>query len=614
MSKTKTFVFICILAVLLGVALATLCVSSQSAEASTIYDYEEFYKRYYTDLGINDNLLLNSDFSKNSNGKLKYSGADYAVDSWKGIGSGSQMSISSSFITLTNTTAFNVYYKQVYADSTSLLGKTVTISGNFRTVSSGCGIIAIYTTNASTPTNWTQFGVITTSQAGVFSVTKTFPSSGITYISFDIGVMGTSTTNGDISIAEFSWVKAEIAESCTSYMPNSEELYRDFMECNNPNFVDFFSTTGSSATVDGDNYVHDYTLSDYLANNGINSTSLNHNSCLTFSIPEVWTSTTAGGNREFTCFWDAATQSYTDADNSFYFYLNEPCVTVSSKVSDLQLWKPKYIYIYDFGDVYNDGFNNGLTVGELYSQYEIIDKVDLSTVLTSSDFHDSVLSSGSVITSEDNPIGYSSIPWENSSTLNYINDNFSNLYLLLYDKNSSNFFLLTPSDDVIIDGVNYGNLKAFGYFVQNNISTYSIQVGSTYFALSLDFFIDNLFLTSVLYLVELKDDDDYVLYDRIWNSGYDTGFNVPYEIVYNDWKDEFYDTTYDAGYDAGYNHAQYNEIVTWNDFIPSIIGAFASFFLILLDIDVFGSNLLTLIGSIGACFLVIIIIKKLSGK
>ena len=103
MSKTKTFVFISILAVLLGVALATLCVSSQSAEASTIYDYEEFYKRYYTDLGINDNLLLNSDFSKNSNGKLKYSGADYAVDSWKGIGSGSQMSISSSFSAFSNT-------------------------------------------------------------------------------------------------------------------------------------------------------------------------------------------------------------------------------------------------------------------------------------------------------------------------------------------------------------------------------------------------------------------------------------------------------------------------------------------------------------------------------
>ena len=443
-----------------------------------------------------------------------------------------------------------------------------------------------------------------------FNMNTFFGRISITRTGVNIYVSSTAIGN----TYNLKWVKLEEGSTATAYVPNSEELYRDFMECNNPNFVDFFSTTGSSATVDGDNYVHDYTLSDYLANNGINSTSLNHNSCLTFSIPEVWTSTTAGGNREFTCFWDAATQSYTDADNSFYFYLNEPCVTVSSKISDLQLWKPKYIYIYDFGDVYNDGFNNGLTVGELYSQYEIIDKVDLSTVLTSSDFHDTVLSSGSVITSEDNPIGYSSIPWENSSTLNYINDNFSNLYLLLYDKNSSNFFLLTPSDDVIIDGVNYGNPKVFGYYVQNNISIYSIQVSSTYFALSLDFFIDNLFLTSVLYLVELKDDDDYVLYDRIWNSGYDTGFNIPYEIVYNDWKDEFYDTTYDAGYDAGYNHAQYNEIVTWNDFIPSIIGAFASFFLILLDIDVFGSNLLTLIGSIGACFLVIIIIKKLSGK
>ena len=597
MSKTKTFVFISILAVLLGVALATLCVASQSAEASTIYNYEEFYKRYYTDLGINDNLLLNSDFSKNSGGLVNYVDNQrfYFLDNWMfmstrsllnirylGFNDGIGFSFNGSESQYSHFVQFYSFPDGIYTLSVCYDDTVYTLTGSV----------------SSSNTTWT------------FNMNTSFGRISITQTGVNIYVGSTAIGN----TYNLKWVKLEEGSTATAYVPNSEELYRDFMECNNPNFVDFFSTTGSSATVDGDNYVHDYTLSDYLTNNGINSTLLSHNSCLTFSIPEVWTSTTAGGNREFTCYWDAATQSYTDADNSFYFYLDEPCVTVSSKVSDLQLWKPKYIYIYDFGDVYNDGFNNGLTVGELYSQYEIIDKVDLSTVLTSSDFHDSVLSSGSVITSEDNPIGYSSIPWENSSTLNYINDNFSNLYLLLYDKNSSNFFLLTPSDDVIIDGVNYGNPKVFGYYVQNNISIYSIQVGSTYFSLSLDFFIDNLFLTSVLYLVELKDDDDYVLYDRIWNSGYDTGFNVPYEIVYNDWKDEFYDTTYDAGYDAGYNHAQYNEIVTWNDFIPSIIGAFASFFLILLDIDVFGSNLLTLIGSIGACFLVIIIIKKLSGK
>ena len=597
MSKTKTFVFISILAVLLGVALATLCVASQSAEASTIYNYEEFYKRYYTDLGINDNLLLNSDFSKNSGGLVNYVDNQrfYFLDNWMfmstrsllnirylGFNDGIGFSFNGSESQYSHFVQFYSFPDGIYTLSVCYDDTVYTLTGSV----------------SSSNTTWT------------FNMNTSFGRISITQTGVNIYVGSTAIGN----TYNLKWVKLEEGSTATAYVPNSEELYRDFMECNNPNFVDFFSTTGSSATVDGDNYVHDYTLSDYLTNNGINSTLLSHNSCLTFSIPEVWTSTTAGGNREFTCFWDAATQSYTDADNSFYFYLDEPCVTVSSKVSDLQLWKPKYIYIYDFGDVYNDGFNNGLTVGELYSQYEIIDKVDLSTVLTSSDFHDSVLSSGSVITSEDNPIGYSSIPWENSSTLNYINDNFSNLYLLLYDKNSSNFFLLTPSDDVIIDGVNYGNPKVFGYYVQNNISIYSIQVGSTYFSLSLDFFIDNLFLTSVLYLVELKDDDDYVLYDKIWNSGYDTGFNVPYEIVYNDWKDEFYDTTYDAGYDAGYNHAQYNEIVTWNDFIPSIIGAFASFFLILLDIDVFGSNLLTLIGSIGACFLVIIIIKKLSGK
>lgn len=560
MSKTKAFVFISILAVLLGVALATLCVSSQSAEASTIYDYEEFYKRYYTDLGINDNLLLNSDFSKNSGGLVNYVDNQrfYFLDNWMFMSTRSLLNIR--YLGFNDGIGFSFngsesqysHFVQFYSFPDGIYTLSV------------CYDDTVYTLTGSVSSSNTTWTFNMNTSFGRISITRT-----------GVNIYVSSTVIGNTY--NLKWVKLEEGSTATAYVPNSEELYRDFMECNNPNFVDFFSTTGSSATVDGDNYVHDYTLSDYLTNNGINSTLLSHNSCLTFSIPEVWTSTTAGGNREFTCYWDTATQSYTDADNSFYFYLDEPCVTVSSKVSDLQLWKPKYIYIYDFGDVYNDGFNNGLTVGELYSQYEIIDKVDLSTVLTSSDFHDSVLSSGSVITSEDNPIGYSSIPWENSSTLNYINDNFSNLYLLLYDKNSSNFFLLTPSDDVIIDGVNYGNPKVFGYYVQNNISIYSIQVGSTYFSLSLDFFIDNLFLTSVLYLVELKDDDDYVLYDRIWNSGYDIGFNVPYEIVYNDWKDEFYDTTYDAGYDAGYNHAQYNEIVTWNDFIPSIIGAFASF-------------------------------------
>ena len=457
MSKTKTFVFISILAVLLGVALATLCVSSQSAEASTIHDYEEFYKRYYTDLGINDNLLLNSDFSKNSNGKPSYSTLnEFTVDRWQLIyGS---LVVDNSYLTHTTGGAGGQGLRQTLSNVSSLANKNVVLTCKLETDQNIWIVLRYSLDGGTTYSNLTQTSYSGNSGVGLRNAifTYTLPS-----LSSSSKIQITVSSTQPQQVVRYYNVKLEISKTPTAYVPNSEELYRDFMECNNPNFVDFFSTTGSSATVDGDNYVHDYSLSDYLTNNGINSTLLSHNSCLTFSIPEIWTSTTAGGNREFTCFWDAATQSYTDADNSFYFYLNEPCVTVSSKTSDLQLWKPKYIYIYDFGDVYNDGFNNGLTVGELYSQYEIIDKVDLSTVLTGSDFHDSVLSSGSVITSEDNPIGYSSIPWENSSTLNYINDNFSNLYLLLYDKNSSNFFLLTPSDDVIIDGVNYGNSKVF---------------------------------------------------------------------------------------------------------------------------------------------------------
>ena len=70
-----------------------------------------------------------------------------------------------------------------------------------------------------------------------------------------------------------------------------------------------------------------------------------------------------------------------------------------------------------------------------------------------------------------------------------------------------------------------------------------------------------------------------------------------------------YGQIFDIGYSSGEEGLR-----SWNAFIPSAVGAFASMFLILLDIDVFGTNLLTLVGSVGAFVLFILIIKRLVGR
>lgn len=174
----------------------------------------------------NPNLLINGDFRINQRGQTTYTGQSYAIDRWRGIGSASQMTVETNGnITLTNTTSKNTYYKQVYENSAFLAGQTVTMSVKLASVSTGKAVISIYTTTNQSPSGWTVLGTMPISQEGIYSVTATIPN-GITFVSFDIGVMGTNSTGGTNSVATYEWAKVEMGSVATAFSPRpyAEEL------------------------------------------------------------------------------------------------------------------------------------------------------------------------------------------------------------------------------------------------------------------------------------------------------------------------------------------------------------------------------------------------------
>lgn len=68
------------------------------------------------------------------------------------------------------------------------------------------------------------------------------------------------------------------------------------------------------------------------------------------------------------------------------------------------------------------------------------------------------------------------------------------------------------------------------------------------------------------------------------------------------------------GYDLGHAEGVESSYASWDNLLPSIMGSYASFFLILLGgIEIFGTSLLVLLGSIGALAVVFIVISKLRG-
>lgn len=174
----------------------------------------------------NPNLLINGDFRINQRGQTTYTGIGYAIDRWGGGGSAPQMSVETNGnITLTNTTSNNAYYKQVSENSTFLAGQTVTMSASLASISSGEAIISIYTTTNSSPSGWTILATKSISQSGIYSVTAAIPN-GITFVSFDIGVMGTNSTGGANSVATYEWAKVELGSVATAFSPRpyAEEL------------------------------------------------------------------------------------------------------------------------------------------------------------------------------------------------------------------------------------------------------------------------------------------------------------------------------------------------------------------------------------------------------
>lgn len=76
-----------------------------------------------------------------------------------------------------------------------------------------------------------------------------------------------------------------------------------------------------------------------------------------------------------------------------------------------------------------------------------------------------------------------------------------------------------------------------------------------------------------------------------------------------------YNSTYfDNGYLEGYEDGTNVSMESWDNLLPSIMGSYASFFLIVLGgIEIFGTSLLVLLGSIGALAVVFIVVSKLRG-
>lgn len=94
--------------------------------------------------------------------------------------------------------------------------------------------------------------------------------------------------------------------------------------------------------------------------------------------------------------------------------------------------------------------------------------------------------------------------------------------------------------------------------------------------------------------------------DKIFDNGYDNGYNNGSVIGYN----SGYDDGYASGYDVGLSLGQNADIsASISGFLPSILGATGDFIVTVLDFEVFGISMLTILGTFGAIFVLAMFIK-----
>lgn len=98
--------------------------------------------------------------------------------------------------------------------------------------------------------------------------------------------------------------------------------------------------------------------------------------------------------------------------------------------------------------------------------------------------------------------------------------------------------------------------------------------------------------------------------DQAYDSGYSAGFesgknSVDSSIFY----DNGYDDGYSEGYDVGLSLGQSDISASITGFLPSILGAAGDFIVKVLDFEVFGVSMLTILGTFGAIFVLAMFVK-----
>lgn len=98
--------------------------------------------------------------------------------------------------------------------------------------------------------------------------------------------------------------------------------------------------------------------------------------------------------------------------------------------------------------------------------------------------------------------------------------------------------------------------------------------------------------------------------DQAYDSGYSAGFesgknSIDSSIFY----DNGYDDGYSEGYDVGLSLGQSDISASITGFLPSILGAAGDFIVKVLDFEVFGVSMLTILGTFGAIFVLAMFVK-----
>lgn len=75
-----------------------------------------------------------------------------------------------------------------------------------------------------------------------------------------------------------------------------------------------------------------------------------------------------------------------------------------------------------------------------------------------------------------------------------------------------------------------------------------------------------------------------------------------------------YTSGYDSGFSSGVIRGSYDALNSWDGFFPSLFGSIAHAFMIALDIDIFGVNLLSIIASFGVFAIAILVIRLAVNK